>query len=613
MPDAATVRAGSSRRRPEAIALDFRSDGICASVSTNDGSLSFDLSRAGLAPSSLLTVKHRGEGLSPAFPSLLSRLGDAEVVTLSPAYQDKAHVLLASLLERVSAGLRAWWGDGARLAVVVSAFGHDLQRALIHKAAEASGWTQVRLVNKTTATAFHGVQGRPRGKYLVLTIGHSPAEGAVVEWDGQHLSTTAYSLETEVSGECLDRKLIERGFADRGQDLNLAGLGAFAWLWLRGRIESARQRLNFSDVVTMELAEGILGDLQEVRFVRSDLEAILIDCAANLDGWISRCCEESRTSRESLAGCLVTGSLLLHAPLLACLQEQFGSRLAVLPPLAQATGAARLAAVESVDAPEAEGRAARRVPRDAPIRVRLGMHDGSATWDPATHDVIDERRIGPTPVESGREKAQQELQDLKQRLISLEQSLGVDAPADPSAASHPGAVDERPGDRDARAVTTPPGDDAGRKSARRAFLRASEHIKKAEQLLKEGRIAEAVGSSHAAWSESQDPRIFRAMIEVHLRASRRRPPAIENFLEDRHHLLCALDADDANPAVKQAIVSRYRAHVEQLLLLDSEAARDEGRKYLNELLSNVEVTEDLQDLAARLGLTRARWMTKRGV
>src|SRR6202035_3603516 len=70
--------------------------------------------------------------------------------------------------------------------------------------------------------------------------------------------------------------------------------------------------------------------------------------------------------------------------------------------------------------------------------------------------------------------------------------------------------------------------------------------------------------SHLAYKQSSDGRIFRAMIEVHLRAASKRPPTLETFEDDRRWLLCALSDDQTSERVQEALTERFLTHVSQL-------------------------------------------------
>jgi hypothetical protein len=126
-------------------------------------------------------------------------------------------------------------------------------------------------------------------------------------------------------------------------------------------------------------------------------------------------------------------------------------------------------------------------------------------------------------------------------------------------------------------------DEAQRKAERRKYVLGRDHLSQAERALKEGRLAEAVGLSHRAYQTSNDGRIFRAMIEVHLRAARKRPPAIQTFQEEMQWLLCALQDDGTNDKVQEAVAKRFLAHAQQLAELGTEQAHDQAIATLQEL------------------------------
>src|SRR5262249_55053730 len=150
------------------------------------------------------------------------------LVSVAASKPLRPHGHLRDLFGNCSLFLNSW-GRFQSLGIVVSAFANDLQRSLILKAANAAGCPPVTLVNKTTALAVHGLKNRPDGTYLVVVLGHGPAEASVVHWDGQSLRSLSYSIEYELSGDELDRCLLQHAgfnslFDECSED---------RWIWLR--------------------------------------------------------------------------------------------------------------------------------------------------------------------------------------------------------------------------------------------------------------------------------------------------------------------------------------------------------------------------------------------
>jgi len=598
------------------LALDFCSDGLRGAVLDADATVVFDASGAGLAPRNLLTVAPAESAEEfPRFPGLLTRLGEQEAVALGPELTEKPNGLVKSILERVSNAACAWWGPCGRLAICVSAFASEPQRNFLVKTASACDWPVVRLVNRTTAAAFFGVQGRSPGRYGVVVLGYGGTEVAVVEWDGQKLSTLAHGNQPEVSGETLDRILITQALGEKAEGtLALDTLRQEEWLYLRGRAAAARERLNYCESVVIALPEEILGEAQEVRVGRSDLEAALAAFDEKLGALMLGCAEEAGAPVDAMAGCLVTGGLVLHPKATGHMRELFAARLTVLPASAQVAGAARLAGTEKLEAASGEAVGARSGRREASVALPAG-EGFAAKAEAATPPGA------PGEAESEAGPAWQELRDLKERLASLERSM---AGAEPSPKS-PAVAETPPAGAASPAPSTPAPAEAAepkpaasteeseRKAQRMAYIRGRENLRRAERYLREGRLAEAVGASHLAGDESKDPQILEGMIKVHLRAARKRPPVPENFAEERRYLLCALGDDPSSPTIAQALAQRYRAHIEQILAGHAPNARDEAKRWLADLLRYVDVKDQVQDLLAKVDPGRDEVTMKRHV
>ncbi|HEV2963365.1 MAG TPA: Hsp70 family protein [Candidatus Angelobacter sp.] len=572
-------------------ALDLGGLGIRAAMSYGSAVIPIDLEQSALSPASLITVKEDSAAPLgvPFFRSLLDRLGEELPVIVNDSEPQKAQVHVRNLLARLADPLQQWWGPVESLAVVVSAFATDLQRSLILREAKAAGWPRTQLVNKTTAFAIHALQRSRPGVYLALVLGHGPAEASVLQWEANELKPLSYSKEPGLSGEQLDRLLLQHGIqallSARGKPLPLELYSRKDWLWVRDRIERVRRCLDQYETVTLEvpplLTDGLAADLIFSRESELKQMAPVLDLA---QGLIDRCCREAGVSLQRLQGCVATGGLLWQRAVRDRLMEVCaGTRLTVFAPDAQVLGACRLAT--RADIREADSTKLAR-PGSGQLRIAApALPPTSSTEQDTFTTIISRARSLATAGKMA--EARQQIAEVRNYLNAVELSLvppadviralaGVTGPTEAASTNNKPHTPE-----EIKTVAADP-ERAG-KAEQRKFALAKHNLKEAEAALKDGRLEQAVRVSHGAYKTSGDGRIFRAMIEVHLRAAAKRPPTPQTFEEDRRWLLCALADDGTNEQVQKAVVRRFLVHAQQLSDLGTERAHSEAITVLNQL------------------------------
>lgn len=564
-------------------ALDLGACGLRASVLVGSQALPIDLRQIGLSPTSLHTMKK--EDSVPSFPNLLDRLGEDCPVSFASRNPQKSHFHLRDLLTELRSPLDAWWGPFQSLSIVVSAYANDLQRALLMRAASAAGWTGVRLVNKTTALAIHALQQRPAGNYLSLVIGHGPAEASVFQWQERRLQTLSYSIEPKLAGDELDRWYLQQ-ILRHVEELPGAGptdaYNFAEWTWMRNHAELVRWRLNLHKNVILELPSFVSNRTaqEEVVFDRRSWEQALSPACDLLGSLIERCCREAGTSMQQLDGFVATGGLLMHFPFLDRTRELCQNRLDAYGPDAQLLGACELAGREAVSIDKPTFEALQKIARkqdEAPFRIAIS--DGERL----TNQVGALERQTRTP-EGG-------LLHARESLNKPQDKVGR-APAQPAAPPTPSMEISR---EHASNSVSPSGS-----VNQREYTLAKKYLRQADSLLNAGEAENAVRLSHKARQVSSDSRIFRTMIEVHLRAANQHVPTPQNFADHRRWLLCALADDGTSYLVQKAVTDRFIVQAKQMLEQGTKGARAEAVALLEELLQYVPMAEEAQQITLQL-------------
>ena len=573
-------------------ALDFGIRGVRAGVVVRSQPLVLDLVGEGSSPASLLTLTDNND--VPNFPNLLDRLGEDCLVDVDNRAPQKPHLHLRDLFRELTASLKGWLDPSGSVRVVVSAYATDLQRALILRAANSAEWPTVNLINKTTALAIHGLQQRHSGTYVALVLGHGPAEASVMEWQDRRLRTLSYCSEARLAGDELDRSFLKRALRSltfpASSSRPSKAFRSAEWMWLRNRAESARLGLNRHESVTVELPSSLTGcPAQDVVFDRhsyaEDLEPIL----TLLNDLIRRCCREAGIAMDDLKGFLVTGGLSMHVPIFQRLSGLCQDRLDIFGVDAQLLGGCEFASQEPFINEEMPSAPQRPFPvrKQDSLYIAADAIPSQSLRQPYSGHAARSAELKLRPAPGSFAHAADNVQEARPQVVSPAVS--------PSEGSRGTSADEGRG----------PLQNAGNQRLEREYVRARKYLRMAEASLKSGRLEESVRLSHQARQTSNDSRIFRVMIEIHLRAASRHPPAPGTFVDDRRWLLCALNDDGTNYEVQKAVMNRFMTHTKQLLALGTAGARSEAAASLDELLRYVPAADEAQQL---LGQIRAESM-----
>jgi hypothetical protein len=525
--------------RPVVAAFDLRTSGVWTCVLGPEGPRVVNLSAEGILPDGPVSLKvemNPGERPVPHFFTLGERLGEEGVITLEDGRRERPEALLRGIALAATRAARPSLSRLDSAGVVVPGHIDKLQRELVAEAFRAAGWSQVTVVRRTAALAAEGLEGRKPGQYLVLTLGHGATEGTIIDWTDRRATVLAHASERRISGDELDRRIMLRLRAETSDPVVGLAGGADWSEWYQLRRQAEAVRRRLNH------CDSVTVELPSGPAGQPEARRVRFDRAA----W-----------EASLAPTLA----LLRSLVTQLLEE------ARLRP-EQVTGAVVGGglAMQAIVVDELRGIC-------RPFGFQLA-HDSAACIGAARLALAaTSERAQPSPSTD---------EAVRLPLTSMVSADLARAPASPLTTPAPAGADE-----DAR-------------NQRRDYVRAREVIKDAELALKLGQLTRAVQLSHRAYQESADGRIFAALIEVHLRAVRKKPATVENFHEQRIWLVCARQDDPTNATVQEAIRVRYLAHLEQMVAIGTAAAREEARKALAEVSRLVDLGEAVLPLIQTL-------------
>jgi hypothetical protein len=606
------------------VGLDFRSSGIWASFLTATGGVELNLSQAELTPKSPSCATREVDESGAVvleFSGLLERLGDGNRVVMQ-GRGERPDAILRALLKAALQGTRAVVGSRPALAVVVPSSIDEIHRQVIDRYANACGWHDVRTVDSDVALARATLPGSTAGYYLLVTAGERFTEVSMVHWGNGRLRVLSRGHEDGVSEGRLDSGVMAHlwssagGRDGDGRHVRIPSMSS-VWAWLKDHAEEIREQLCLHETAKLTVPDGIVSDTEvEVQFQRRELarsvEAMVRRLEDRLRRLLDECCMES----EQIRGCVVTGRLFRQAFLLGSLSplaKMFD--VTISGDDVQARGAARLVREIALhgDAgrvPNGAGEARLRgfVVREEPIG--LSMFGTPARTGGLADEIIYRTR---SLADAGQtQEARRELQVLKSYVDGLAMALGgsdeilgegLNGRGTTTAVSNAQRISSA--SEEGREHNADPG-----REARRAYLGAREHIKLAEQLLREGLTRPAIDAGHKAYASSQDERIFNAMMEIHFRVVRRTKPHVDNFQEHREWLLCAYDHDPRHEGVRETLKARYLTHLQQMLALVTEGRGErpvvfeEAARVIEELRNLVEIDARFDDVSQRIRLGR---------
>lgn len=603
--------------------------GIRAAVARGGAEVAFSPASGSPLPRSLLSVAHDelSPDIVPLFPALLERLGESRELALEGMAPGRPSVVLRALLSSLTSDLHSRWAHLAdALGVVVPNSLGEPQKARIVEAAEAGGWSRTRLINRTTALAFHGLRDRRPGTFLVLILGYGPADCSIVRWQSGQLQAVNHDSSPQVSEAQLDRRLL--ALACQRMKVEPGPYTDLEWLAIRRRAQRARRLLGIAPRVSIQLCaddhvrEAALGAEDWLRCQRPVVEG--------LGKLAAECIAGAGIGPDDLDGCLVAGDLFAQPAFLDELQRFSGRRkLRWLPADGALLGACRLLKRElereategagiprhaAVGAP-GEGLTGLEVRLDAPRSSPAESADLGAWAERITASIEHAESL----IASGdMARLQSELGLLRQAVRYLGvspdgaaaalqtlapgplRSRATDARDRPQAAEPSGLKTGAAEEQTGSLATVGDEDAKERRAQRRKYLLAKDDLKTAQTKLRRGQFELAVRHSHLAYQTSADPRIFSAMIKVHLLAAGKRPPEPGNFHEESRWLLCALNDDGTNEKVQAAIAERYLVHAQQLSEMGTREAHRQAQATLEDLLHLVPMVDQAQAWLAEL-------------
>lgn len=524
----------------------------------------------------------------------------------------------------------------------------------------------IRILNRTTAVASHALRHSPPGTYLVVTLGYSPVNITMVCWDGKELSPLWHSTHAELSGSELDRFVLDQMLRDvEEQSGHVPDIGLYDdrdWLWLRARAEQLRRRINLFDEVGIELPVELTeksGVTARVR--RKEWLEHMDSLCDELHRQIQAAIESASLKPASLNGCILAGGLLMQAGLLDRISRRMHIPLvSVCAPESVIDGAARIVSSESGrEEPLTQGQVSKRTVSRSFQQAAVKL-DNPPTWVPVASTVVNPFSEIRALWNAGSVDAARESLERVRRQYDAACALVASPPThrgepdssgepspesddSPMGADHPHEVEVTAEGATAEGTESPRSDSAGDSSntsrevdssppendlqtslpdpaanadetsdeisdrrARRHYRVAAEQLRKNAQplLLSDDRndLEQAVRASHKAYEQSQDERILKAMIRVHLKAAARRAPEVKNFDDERRWLLCAFKDDPTDAMgldIEAAVLDRFLVHAQQLAGYGSKESIALARKTLEELLRIVPTAEQ-----ARLRLTQ---------
>lgn len=554
------------------VVFDIGASGIRIAIRVGRSFLSVPLNQTGLVPASLITLRETEGNID--FPTLMERVGEDSLVAIGDQ-TEKPHLYLRNVLASLRAPLEAWWGPFGAVGAIVSGFATDLQRNLVQKAVRAAGWPTCSLVNKTTALAVHALRRNLPGHYLTMVLGYSSAEASVVRWEGKQLRALSYLSEPRISGRAWDRAVLrlalDMAAERRSRSLPTELYDRNDWLTMRAQMELVRHRLDTHRFVTWPLPTGLNdGTHVELTFSREQRDLHVGQMIELIAGLVERCCHDAGIERTKLQGCLISGGLLFERQVRDMLFKTFARvPVRISGDDAQVLGACQLLVQELK--PDQQN-VTEVIAGESSLRLQsagaldlIEHPDSAKSFSEKVRSLITTGR---------RNEARVELLRLRQYIDGIE--LGIDSPVNVFPERHGAQSGVLPpvADRSSKqaSVEADDGKTNTEKAGRRKYALAKDHIRKAEAALRDGRLEQAVRLSHSAYKQSSDGRIFRAMIEIHLRAASKRSPILETFEDDRRWLLCALSDDQTSERVQEALSERFLTHVSQLSEVGTPAA-----------------------------------------
>jgi hypothetical protein len=538
----------------------------------------------------------------PEFPTLLDRIGDSESIVLPgrPSTVEQPHTHVQQVLRDVTVEIGRFQSPGpARLGIVVPSNSTDLQRKRLLKNAHEAGWKHVQLYNRTTAVGRYALESRPAGIWLVLATSYGPAGLSVVRWEAGSLAPLRHHRLDGISAVQLDRQLMRRmieGSAEQTGVIPECGMYSDSeWHWLRQRARSARQKLNVFGQVDLELPQELTDHSTVTVPLRRAAWLAVIErmCEATVTQ-IRSAVDAGSDGTGVVHGCVVCGELVSQVGFLRGIQSRLMemSVLAV-PDDSGIRGALQLMKAEGESSTPDDCEDITSPLVDSHQHVTMSLQEFPPWMNPQTagSQPPSARVTKPSTTKSDPDK------ETLHASVHVSPKLPESSDQNPPDASLR-AGRERTADPLQQAPDSQPVDSdiEMRRAERRKrgqLVEARQIIRQARLFLEQGDLKSldrSVQLSHQANEKSKDERIFKDVIDIHLKAATSRPPRIETFKDDARWLVCAFGHDPTDAMqldVAGAIRNRYLTYAEQLSECHTTTAAGEARRALEELLARI--------------------------
>lgn len=517
--------------------------------------------RCGQAADTLLGVQ---------FSSLKSLLG-AEASTPGRAdMRSQATIRRLFLALRLAANKHAGKSLG-QLVVTVPALYSIAQRTALCKVASDAGFRDVQLLNDGMATAIGYVGRNPQPRtLLVISSGYMGMEAALIRvakgryramgYDG-YPRASGWVFDTVIMWGCLQALAAQRVWSAERI------MSSEHWLAFRNTAERLKEALSTEDTVELETSSpDEAGPLVRLRIERSAFERAATQfVSAGLDA-VERTLLEAKLSARDLDEVLLDGGSC-RMPLIAHLVEERFFRKAVLVEDTTAARGAALFASQFALLPAAEalppfseelnrGHTMLTAP---PVQVGFfgdgvgsASGTGTAVKSPAVVLGFDlpaaDGSARPSGAEESpalaREEALKVARDLIARGTTAEAESYLHALIQDARTLLQEVAEVRP--------ATP-------------HPEAEQQMQGAYAHLEAGRALQAVESAHIAYnSESDQPKIFQQMIDVHCRAAAMNA-TMDRYDDALRYLMCAYHHDRTNRIVHERLAARHFLHAQQAM------------------------------------------------
>lgn len=534
--------------------------------------------------------------LPVVFPSLKSKLGLTESVErdgrpVSPA--DVVAEALGALRARITQETGAEVGQTV---ISIPARYSSVQRTALTGAASQAGLTDVALVSDSLAAVIGQADTDSSETYLVYAMGYEGIELGLVRAVRGRYRVLGYEGLARPGGRALDERLLGAWMsALRKNGVNIDLSDRTGWMWARRAAQAVKEGLSVADIVPFPQFRvgsdrGVLLTIERRAFAQ-EVRVLLARSLDRVDGLFG---QTEMTKQNVDRVLLVGGSTRLDE--LRTLVSELGPATLTAPDHV-ARGAARYAnqlasrSPMAYEGPLGVGRGDdEQSPATAgsplPVTVltvpQIDARDAPAAGPSARVDGVDRARelIAAGNIEDARRELRRLIADSRALLAEISDS----APPKPAA----GGQKPKPNPPD----SSPPG-----------LTSAAHLIAHAKRLLDNGKVAEAIATSHLAWERAPGRAdVFDAMIDMHCTAAMANP-AVERFPQDEKWLRCALSHDQGNVRVRVLLAERLYTHAVQLSRLDRTA---EALRAVGAALAWDPDHQQSLELRRRLGRARSR-------